>query len=214
MHGRLPLALALVFISFQPDTAADPAAAPGALPVVYVVSHGWHVGLVLRRDDLAALSPSPRLPAPGAEHVEIGWGDGDFYPAPEGTLSLALRAAFCSRFSVMHVVGFDGPVSGMFPGREIVTLELTTAGFAALARYVDASLAADDDGRARAVAPPLYGSGAFYLARGRYRLLDNSNTWAARALRVAGCPLEVENTITAGVVLQQAVRARRCGEPG
>ena len=100
----------------------------------------------------------------------------------------------------------------MFPGQDVVTLELTPAGFAALARHVDDSVAIAD-GHATAVAPPLYGRGAFYLARGRYRLLDNSNTWAARALKVAGCPIDVETTITAGGVLQQAARGR-CGEPG
>ena len=209
MRGRLALALALALASVHPGAAAEPVAAPGSTKAVYLVSHGWHVGLVLRREDLLALSPPSRLPAPAMEHVEIGWGDGDFYPAAEGTFSLALRAVFCSRGSVMQVVGFDGPVSAMFPGQEVIAVEVTPAGFAALARYVDASLADES----AAVAPPLYGSGGFYRARGRYRLLDNSNTWAARALSVAGCSMEVDKTVTAGVVLQQA-RAGRCGEPG
>ena len=212
-RGRLApvgLALALVLSWLAPGAAAD----PGATPVVYLVSHGWHVGLVLQRDDLLAVRPPARLPAPAREHIEVGWGDGDFYPAPKGTLSLALRAAFCSRSSVLHVAGFDGPVAAMFPGQKIVALELTPAGFAALARYVETSLAETAEGRATVVAPPIYGEGAFYLARGHYRLLDNSNTWAARALSVAGCRMQVDTTITAGAVLQQAARAGRCGDPG
>ena len=211
-RGRLAsvgLVLALALAWRAPGVAADPAA-----PVVYLVNHGLHVGLVLQRDDLLAVSSRPRLPAPDREHVEVGWGDGDFYPAPKGTLSLALRAAFCSRSSVLHVAGFDGPVTAMFPGQEVVALELTPAGFAALARYVEASLAETGDGRPTVVAPPIYGVGAFYLARGHYRLLDNSNTWAARGLSVAGCPFEVEKTVTAGAVVKQAARAGRCGDPG
>ena len=204
-RGRLGpwgLALAALLTWLSPTAAETPV-------VVYLVSHGWHVGLALRRDDLLALSPPARLPAPPVEHLEIGWGDGDFYPAPRPTLSLGLRAALCSRSSVMQVAGFDGPVSMMFPGQKVLALEVTPAGFAALARHLEASLAVDGDGHPVAVAPPLYGSGAFYLARGRYRLLDNSNTWVARALSIAGCPMDVEATITAGAVLQQAARA--CG---
>src|SRR5436190_866027 len=108
-RGRLGpsgLALAAVLACF-PGASAGNDAAPGSGTVVYLVSHGWHVGLVLRRDDLAAVNPTPALPVPATEHVEIGWGDGDFYPAQHGTVSLALRAAFCSRFSVMQVAGFD-----------------------------------------------------------------------------------------------------------
>jgi uncharacterized protein (TIGR02117 family) len=209
-RGRFGLALAALLALLQTGAAA----VPDAAPVVYLVSHGWHVGLVLRRDDLAPLSRPLRLPLPPTDNVEVGWGDGDFYPAAHGTVALALRAAFCSRSSVLHVAGFDGAVSAMFPGRKIVAVELTPPGFAALTRYVEASLAVAGDGRFTVVAPPLYGSGAFYLARRRYRVLDNSNTWAARALRVSGCAMEVETTITAGTVLQQAERAGRCAEPG
>ena len=216
-RGRLGpwgLALAASLVWLHPGAAADSGAAPGSAKTVVLVSHGWHVGLVLRRDDLLALSPPLRLPAPLREHVEFGWGDGEFYPASDPTVTMALRAAFRSRSSVLQVVGFDGPATGMFPGQRILALELTPAGFAALARQVDASLEVDRDGRPVVVAPPLYGSGAFYLARGRYRLLDNSNTWAARALSIAGCRMDVEATITAGALLQQAERAGRCSDPG
>src|SRR5438876_9603835 len=99
------------------DTAPSIVARPA-----YVVSHGWHVGLVLRHDEFAAASPRGRS-APAGEYVEVGWGDGDFYPAARGTLALALRAAFRSRSSVLQVVGFDGPVGEMVPGSRFPQLE-------------------------------------------------------------------------------------------
>ena len=183
--GRALLALAAVaLLGAGCGSAAHVglATAPSAVAKpVYVVSHGWHVGLVLRRDDFTAVSPLA-VSAPAGEYVEVGWGDGDFYPAPRGTLALALRAAFHSRSSVLQVVGFDGPVGEMFPRSKILAIDLTSAGLAALVRHIEATYALDADGRPIVVAPAQYGSGVFYLSRGHYRLVDNSNTWVARGL--------------------------------
>src|SRR5258706_9355056 len=102
-RGRLgPWGLALAALLTWVD--------PGEAETVYLVSHGWHVGLALRRDDLLALSPPSRLPAPPVAYVEIGWGDGDFYPAPSPSLSLALRAALSSPSTVMQRAGFHVPL--------------------------------------------------------------------------------------------------------
>ena len=107
----LVLAAALVGAgcALAADVGRD-TAPPAVAKPVYVVSHGWHVGLVLRRDDIGA-----GVSAPAGQYLEIGWGDGDFYPAARGTLGLALRAAFRSRSSVLQVVGFDAPVTEIFP---------------------------------------------------------------------------------------------------
>ena len=187
-------------------TRLAPGAPSGAGPSIYVVSHGWHVGLVLRRQELPATSLLARY-APGPfQHLEIGWGDGDYYPARRGTLALALRAAFRSRGSVLHVVGFDDAVTTFFAQAKAVQVDLTPEGLASLARYIDTAYAVDADGRPIVVARAEYGTGFFYLARGQYELLDNSNTWAARGLKIAGCPVDVEVALTAGAVLYQAAR--------
>lgn len=146
-------------------------------------------------------------------YLDLGWGDGDYYPG-RGTTRLALRAAFQSRWSVIQVVGFDGDVSEMFPRSKILQVDLSPDGLAALVRYVAATFATDAGDRPVIVAPAQYGYGFFYLARGRYRLLDNSNTWAARALHAAGCPIDVDAAITAGNVLHQAVRFSRVVRAG
>src|SRR5437868_3720466 len=142
------VALAVALVGAGCGLAADvglDTSPPAVARPVYVVSHGWHVGLVLRRDDFAVGPPA--LSAPRGEYVEVGWGDGDFYPAARGTLALALRAAFRSRSSVLQVVGFDGPVTEMFPRSKILEIELAPASLAALARHIAASYALDHDGR-------------------------------------------------------------------
>ena len=193
-------------------TEAVPQVAGGER-AVYLVSHGWHVGLVLEREALGDATRPRREPLGDARYVEVGWGDGDYYPAPRGTVRLALRAAFCSRLSLLQVVAFDAPVTEMFPDSKILEATLSPHGFAALARYIDAAFVLDGEGRRIAVGPPQYGSGAFYLAHGRYRLADNSNTWAARALATAGCPIDADAVISAGALLRQASRFARMVRP-
>jgi len=204
--------LAITVALGSPGPSAHVSGMPGSSTPersVHLVSHGWHVGLVLRREDVPAdLWPERDALGP-VRYLEVGWGDGDFYPARPGTVALALRAAFCSRWSVLQVIGFDDPVAAMFPGSKILEAGLSPSGLAALARYIGLTYARDQDGHPIVVAPALYGVGVFYAARGHYRLLDGSNTWVARGLHAAGCPVDVDRVVTAGDVLHQAVRFSR-----
>lgn len=198
--------LAVTVAFGSPGVAADLSGVPGTSTPersVHLVSHGWHVGLVLRREDVpAGLWPEKDALGP-VRYLEVGWGDGDFYPARPGTAALALRAAFRSRGSVLQVVGFDDPVAAMFPGSTILEADLSPRGLAALAHYIGLTYARDQDGHAIVVAPAQYGVGVFYAARGHYRLLDGSNTWVARGLQAAGCPVDVDRAVTASGVLHQ-----------
>jgi uncharacterized protein (TIGR02117 family) len=165
------------------------------------VSHGWHVGLVVRGADFPADLWPER--AAGRAFVEVGWGDADFYPASRPGVVLALRAALCSRGSVLHVAAFDVPSWVFFPGAEVLELTLPAGGERHLARFLREAYARDEAGQPEFVAPPLYGAGGFYRARDRYHLLANSNQWTARALRAAGLPVSVPRALTAGALLAQ-----------
>lgn len=185
-----------------PPIPLPPSPGPGKL--VYVVSHGWHVGIAVERGDVApAIWPeSAHLGA--FRYLEVGWGDGAFYPAPKGTLGLAIRAALDSESSVLHVAAFDAPVTEFFAGSTIIEVPLSAQGFDGLSRFVHESYARDAAGQPAAVAPGLYGHARFYRATGRYRLFDNSNHWTARALRAALCPIDPAGAVTADIVLQRA----------
>jgi uncharacterized protein (TIGR02117 family) len=171
---------------------------------VYLVGHGWHVGLALPLADVPAAAWPESLMFRGFRFVEVGWGDGDFYPAARGTVGQALAAAFRSRSSVLHVAAFDPPVAEFFPAAPIVEIPLSPGGLEALTRFVHGAFARTAGGEPIAVAPSVYGHGRFYRATGHYHLLRNSNTWAAEALRAAGCPIEPRRAITAGSVLDAA----------
>jgi uncharacterized protein (TIGR02117 family) len=175
------------------------------------VSHGWHVGIAVRRADVDAALWPESADLGDVRHLEVGWGDGGFYPAAHGTVGLALRAALRSESSVLHVAGFDPPVEEFFAGTTVIALPLTPEGFDALTRFIHEAYVREPDGRPTIVAPGLYGASRFYRAAGHYRLFDNSNTWTARALRAAGCPIDADRIITAGAVLEGATSCARTG---
>jgi hypothetical protein len=101
-------------------------------------------------------------------------------------------------------------VAEFFAGTTVIALPVSLQGFDGLTRFVHDAYARDADGRTVVVAPGLYAQARFYRAAGRYRLFDNSNTWAARALRAAGCPIDPADIVTAGAVLGAARTFGRC----
>ena len=176
---------------------------------VHVVGHGWHTGIVIRRDaiPLEAWPESGRFPP--ARFLEVGWGDRAFYESPDAGVGLALKAAVASAASALHVAGFDRPASESFPGAEIIAIELSRRGLASVSRFVSQAYARDAAGQPIELGPGLYPVSRFYAATGRYSLVNTCNTWIAEALRAGGCPITPVWAVTAGNLLFQA---KRCGQ--
>jgi uncharacterized protein (TIGR02117 family) len=173
-------------------------------PVIYLVSHGWHTGLVLKRVDIpAALWPESR-DFPEADYLEVGWGDWDYYQTPEPGLGLTLKAAFWPTASVLHVVGFHESVTEYFPTSEIIALKLSLSGLECLVAYIHDSYARDDAAKTAPLGKGLYGDSRFYPARGKFHLFNTCNVWTARALRAAGYPIGPFTAITANDLMSQA----------
>jgi uncharacterized protein (TIGR02117 family) len=169
---------------------------------VWVVRHDWHTGLVVRREDVSAEIWPEREDFRGAEYLEVGWGERDFYRAPQGTLWLGLKATVWANDSVLHVAGFSAPPASYFAGHEVAEIGLSTMGFNALAAFIANAHARTGDGRAIALGPGRYGSSRFYLGRERY-MFTTCNVWTARALRAGGLPITPFCARTAGSVMFQ-----------
>ncbi|HEV2430467.1 MAG TPA: DUF2459 domain-containing protein, partial [Burkholderiales bacterium] len=88
-----------------------------ATRTLYVVSHGWHSGLVVERSDLVKRLPGLALGE--GSLVEIGWGEERFYQAREATLGMALRAVLQPNASVLQVVPFAGSPRRHFAAAEV-----------------------------------------------------------------------------------------------
>ncbi len=206
--------ICMIFMVISCSAYALPAkevSAPGTgepLKTIWLVAHGWHAGIVLRRADI----PDNLWPAsadfPYAQYLEVGWGDRDYYQTPAPHLGVILKAALLPTDSVLHIVGFNDPVSTYFPYSEIIRIELLTADFMHLSRAIVESFATDEVGKAVPLGAGLYGNSRFYLSRERYHLFNTCNVWSARMLRTAGLPITPATAIRVESLMS---RARKFG---
>jgi uncharacterized protein (TIGR02117 family) len=203
-RGRpLALVLAVAIVVATRGLAAEPPA-----PSIFVVTHHWHTGVVVRTADVLPGHWPDAEAFAGVEFVEVGWGDRDFWMAPREAIGLALKAALFSEASVLRVLWFDGPVERSLPASDVVELSVSRAGLAALMDFVAESYARTPAGRPIDLGPGPLPASRFYLATGRYHLLNTSNRWTAQTLIRAGLPFAA-SSLTAGTIMCQAAAVGR-----
>lgn len=151
---------------------------------LYVVSHGWHSGVVVERGELAKHLPALTDEIGHEAYVEVGWGEERFYQARETTVGMKLRAALWPNASVLQVVPFADPPSRYFANSEVTEVRTDDAGYAAALEFIAATFKPD----LQRVGPSLYGEGWFYRAEGSFHLFNNCNTWVGSVLeRTKNC---------------------------
>ena len=170
---------------------------------VYVINHGWHAGIVVKKEDIPRNIWPESQDFPDAEYLEVGWGDRDWYQAPGCNLWFALKALFWPTSSVLHVIGFNGPIESYFPESEIIELELSLRGFERLFGYIQDSYARDASGRTIRLGPGLYRNSSFYLSNKKFHLFKTCSVWTAKAIRSAGYPITPSYAITVGNLMFQ-----------
>lgn len=181
---------------------------------LYVVGHGWHVGLIIAAEELNPLIPDLKERFAGAEYYELGWGDEGFYQAREVTIGVTLRAIVWSRGTVMHVVALPVSPAEYFSGRGVADTCLTAEGAESLKRYLSNSFARDAGGNLVESKRGIYGDSQFYKGQGRYHLLNTSNKWAAKALKSAGMEISPTFKLTADSVMAFLEENRKVCTPG
>lgn len=180
---------------------------------VVLVNIGWHVGVVLRIDETLRRAMPELAAFPDADHVEIGWGDRDFYQAENPGPLTTLSAALVPTDAVIHLHAFSGPVKDRFAASELLEVPLSDQEFAGLFGHVHASFDRGDGVKTEPLGPGLYkGTSWFYKANGAFSLARTCNTWVAEALAAAGLDIEPSGIITASGVMdaaRAAIRKRR-----
>ena len=221
---RIGLAFAIAALLFVTTVIATarwgdprlwPPAPEAAHIEVFVVSHGYHAGIVVPRAALVGQSSRRALSALGYvasrfadfDRLEIGWGDEGFYRAvPTArslTAALAVRALLRpGNPSVLHVVGVKNDPRAMFANSDLVRLELGAAGFERMADKLDATFARSPDGLPEELGAGLYGASLFFRANGAFHLFNVCNHWIAGLLDAAGVPTApVLATLPVGLLL-------------
>ncbi len=187
----------------QPIKGLYPPKNPQDTHTIYIVSHGWHTGIVLNKGDIPKSLIPEKTDFPNAEFLEIGWGDKGFYQASDITIPITLNALFLPSDSVMHVVGFSGDIEIEFPQSEIIQLALSNEGYHRMLKMIHNYFDRKGVDIAQILRKGLYGDSKFYSANEPYHMFFTCNNWTGKMLRSSGFPITNFYTTTAANVIQQ-----------
>jgi len=177
----------------EKDTIADNA--------IYVVSHGWHTGIVVPRDRLLENIPELRTRFNYGKYLEIGWGDKGFYQAKEITSGLTIRAIFWPTDSVVHVVSVPASPLESFPQSEVRKLCLSQNQVESLGKFISGSFQRAQSGSIVSLKNGIYGDSQFYAGKGSFYLTNTCNKWTAKGLRSAGYDISPAFKLTASSII-------------
>ena len=159
--------------------------------------------IVLDKDDLSTDALPELADFPDAKLIEFSWGDQDFFTDPNAGVWTALRAAFWSAGSVLHLVGFNESVARFYSRAEIFELHLAPAAYRQLILYISQTFARPAPNSRAQARPGLFAYSRFYPATAKFSLLRTCNTWVAEALAAAGLPISPGSVLTAGSLASQ-----------
>jgi uncharacterized protein (TIGR02117 family) len=165
---------------------------------VFIVHDAWHAAIVIKKADIPVAVLPELKDFPSAEYLEFSWGDRDYFPAPDAGLGLALKAAFWSSGSILHVVGFKDAVENFYPSADIIGITLSEEGFQRLIQFISDTFSRPHPPAPAEARPGLFSNGRFYAAEGKFSVFRTCNTWVAEALSAAGLPISPGYVITAG----------------
>jgi uncharacterized protein (TIGR02117 family) len=175
---------------------------------VFIVHGGWHAAIVLYAADISRLEVPEIADFPQARFIEFSWGDKDYFPDPHAGPFTAIKAAFWSSGSVLHLVGFTEEVATFYSGAEIVQLQFANPAYGDLLNYLSQTFARQQPGMRAGPRAGLYPNSRFYPATRRFALWKTCNTWVAEALAAAGFPIAPSFVITAGQLSEQISKVR------
>jgi len=170
---------------------------------VYVVHDNWHSAIVMRAADISTETLPEMVDFPETEFVEFSWGDKDYFPDPHAGVFTALKAAFWSSGSVLHVVGFSGELKSFYPNAAITELRLTTLSFDRLANFISETFSRTKGSVRSHANAGLFTYSRFYPSTHHFSLLKTCNTWVAEALDSAGLPVAPGQVLTAANLADQ-----------
>ncbi|HEX7231752.1 MAG TPA: DUF2459 domain-containing protein [Candidatus Binatia bacterium] len=175
---------------------------------VFIVHGGWHAAIVLYAADIPQLEVPETADFPQARFIEFSWGDKDYFPDPNAGFFTAIKAAFWSSGSVLHLVGFTEDVTRFYPGAEIVQLQFASPAYDEFIKYLSQTFAQTQPGLRASPSAGLYPNSQFYPATRRFALWKTCNTWVAEALASAGFPIAPSFVITAGQLSEQISKVK------
>lgn len=177
---------------------------------IYVVSQGWHTGVVVPASCLPDTLWPDAYPFDEYPHLQIGWGDKDFYQNKEGFNPwYAAKAVFWPTASALQVVGLHKITNLQYYASQTIALQVSEEDFRELCHFLLSEFAVDDSGKLIPLQDGLFGESRFFQGNRSYYFPRNSNVWTARALNQAGLDISPIWYQTQGALMR---RVREEGE--
>ncbi len=155
---------------------------------IYVVSHGWHTGIVIPAEPRNQLNFLQNY-FDNSDWYEIGWGDRKYYQANKTDLWLTLRAGVLPTASVLHVMAIPRIPDDYFHHARIIPVKITPSGYANLTDAIAETFSHNKNDEQIVFGDGLYGESRFFAANGLFHGFNNCNRWTAEMLKQAGLPV-------------------------
>lgn len=172
---------------------------------IFVVSHGWHTGLVIPATLIQSRIPELKNRFNDIPYIEFGWGDKGFYQSKEITTGLTISAIFWPTESVIHAVAVPEKADNYFSSSQVEKICLTGSEYSSLVRFIENSFFKNEKGKIVKLKDGIYGDSQFYKSVGDYYLMNTCNKWTAKALKSGGMDISTTFKLTAGSVMNYIV---------
>jgi len=168
-----------------------------SLHTIYLIKQRWHTAIVFHTDDIdTTILPEVKY-FPGAELIDIGWGDEAFYQYPGFDWNLAYQALFYSTPSTLRMEGIFISMLEYFNISEIVVeLKINNGQLTILLNYIADTIWRDERNEHIVLSKQYLNSVYFLKANGEYHLFNTCNTWLARGLKQSGLDFKVDIILT------------------
>ncbi len=204
---RIFTLVVLVFVLFCRQIGTDYTPLPGSsFEKILIGKHTWHTGIILKKGLSTEHIDFFQESYPGAEFIEVGWGDFDFFRSEKATVGMAVKAMLWPTRSVLHVLPYYRDPSDYFPEGDIIEIELPQQGFKELVSYINTSFARDEYGKIIPLDSEINVRGQFYLSIEKYHLFKTCNVWTAKALKSGGYSVVPFYALSSGNLMKQIRR--------
>jgi uncharacterized protein (TIGR02117 family) len=181
----------------------SPASAEEARRTIWVFNNGWHSAIVVARADRPELLPPEAEDFPLSPFLEYGWGDREFYTAPQPTIAMHFRAALGFGPSVMYQAGIALAPQDFYKDVTVASIVVTETAYERLLKAIGADFDRQGAARAQPLKERTNDLGRYYPGLGSFSLANTCNTWVAKTLETAGLGISSAAVVTSGQLMDR-----------
>ncbi|MEE9447527.1 MAG: DUF2459 domain-containing protein [Arenicellales bacterium] len=148
-----------------------------------------HTGITLKMADTLGELDDIQHAFPDAPYINFSWGDRNWYGGGSKNAFVSSYTLLVPTKTALHLAGLKKSPDKLFKNpKHYSKLELSAKGYQRLIHYIHRSFARDANGNTQQIHQGKTKRTVFkvYAAKGKYHMLNNSNSWSSQALAQAG----------------------------